>query len=79
FSAAVVYAQELLPNRMGLASGLTLGFAFGAGGIGAGVTGVLIDVVGLEWGLATLSLLPLGAALACLPLKERRVPVLARG
>lgn len=79
FSAAVVYAQELLPSRMGLASGLTLGFAFGAGGIGAGVTGVLIDAVGLEWGMATLSVLPLGAALACLPLKERRVPALARG
>lgn len=79
FSAAVVYAQELLPNRMGLASGLTLGFAFGAGGIGAGVTGVLIDAVGLEWGMASLSLLPLGAALACLPLRERRVPAPARG
>ncbi|HEU5394318.1 MAG TPA: MFS transporter, partial [Candidatus Methylomirabilis sp.] len=79
FSAAVVYAQELLPTRMGLASGLTLGFAFGAGGIGAGVTGVLIDAVGLEWGMASLSLLPLGAALACVPLKERRVPAPATG
>ena len=79
FSAAVVYAQELLPTRVGLASGLTLGFAFGAGGIGAGVTGVLIDAVGLEWGMASLSLLPLGAALACVPLRERRAPALARG
>lgn len=79
FSVAIVYAQELLPARVGLASGLTLGFAFGAGGIGAGVTGVLIDAVGLEWGMASLSLLPLGAALACLPLRERRVPAPARG
>jgi len=79
FSAAVVFAQELLPTRVGLASGLTLGFAFGAGGIGAGVTGVLIDAVGLEWGMASLSLLPLGAALACVPLKERRIPAPATG
>jgi FSR family fosmidomycin resistance protein-like MFS transporter len=74
FPVAIVYAQELLPARIGLASGLTLGFAFGAGGIGAGVTGVLIDAVGMEWGMASLSLLPLGAALACLPLRERRGP-----
>jgi len=74
FSVAVVYAQELLPARVGLASGLTLGFAFGAGGIGAGVTGVLIDAVGLEWGMASVGLLPLGAALACLLLRERRGP-----
>jgi len=79
FSVAIVYAQELLPARVGLASGLTLGFAFGAGGIGAGVTGALIDAVGLEWGMASVSVLPLGAALACLPLRERRVPAPERG
>ena len=79
FSVAIVYAQELLPARVGLASGLTLGFAFGAGGIGAGVTGALIDAVGLEWGMASVSVLPLGAALACLPLRDRRVPAPERG
>ena len=39
FSAIVVYAQELMPGRVGMVSGLFFGFAFGMGGIGAAVLG----------------------------------------
>jgi MFS transporter, FSR family, fosmidomycin resistance protein len=43
FSAILVYAQELVPGRVGMISGLFFGFAFGMGGIGAAVLGVLAD------------------------------------
>ena len=43
FPAIVVYAQELLPGRVGMISGLFFGFAFGMGGIGAAVLGALAD------------------------------------
>ncbi len=48
FSVTVVFAQELLPHHLGLASGLTLGLAFGAGGVGVGLSGVVADAVGLR-------------------------------
>ncbi len=44
FSAILVYAQELLPGRVGMISGLFFGLAFGMGGIGAAVLGHLADV-----------------------------------
>ena len=47
-SVTVVFAQELLPHRIGLASGLTLGLAFGAGGLGVGVSGFMADLLGLQ-------------------------------
>ena len=43
FSAIVVYAQELMPHRIGMVSGLFFGLAFGMGGLGAAVLGVLAD------------------------------------
>jgi MFS transporter, FSR family, fosmidomycin resistance protein len=43
FSAILVYAQELVPGRVGLISGIFFGFAFGMGGIGAAVLGELAD------------------------------------
>ena len=43
FSAILVYAQELLPGKVGMVSGLFFGFAFGMGGIGSAVLGVLAD------------------------------------
>jgi FSR family fosmidomycin resistance protein-like MFS transporter len=43
FSAILVYAQELVPGKVGLISGLFFGFAFGMGGIGAAVLGKLAD------------------------------------
>lgn len=43
FSAILVYAQELMPGRIGMVSGLFFGFAFGMGGLGAAVLGVVAD------------------------------------
>lgn len=48
FSAILVFAQELVPGRTGMISGLFFGFAFGMGGIGAAVLGELADHVGIE-------------------------------
>jgi FSR family fosmidomycin resistance protein-like MFS transporter len=65
FSVTVVFAQELLPQRVGLASGLTLGLAFGAGGLGVAMSGVVADLLGLHTSVWTLVFLPgLGGVLA---------------
>lgn len=47
FSAILVYAQELVPSRVGLVSGLFFGFAFGVAGTGAAVLGWAADAVGI--------------------------------
>jgi FSR family fosmidomycin resistance protein-like MFS transporter len=47
FSAIVVYAQELVPGRVGLISGLFFGVAFGTAGIGAAILGKLADRTGI--------------------------------
>jgi FSR family fosmidomycin resistance protein-like MFS transporter len=47
FPAIVVYAQELVPGRVGAVSGLFFGFAFGMAGLGAAVLGVLADSAGI--------------------------------
>ena len=43
FSAIIVYAQDLMPGRVGMVAGLMFGFAFGIGGLGAAVLGELAD------------------------------------
>jgi FSR family fosmidomycin resistance protein-like MFS transporter len=48
FSAILVYAQELIPGRVGLVAGVFFGFSFGLGGIGAAALGELADRVGLD-------------------------------
>jgi MFS transporter, FSR family, fosmidomycin resistance protein len=48
FSAIVVFAQELVPGRVGTISGLFFGFAFGAGAIGAALLGVLADATSID-------------------------------
>ena len=47
FSAILVFAQELVPHRVGLVSGLFFGFAFGVAGVGAGALGWLADVTSI--------------------------------
>lgn len=47
FSAILVYAQELVPGRIGLISGIFFGFAFGMGGIGAAILGRLADLTSI--------------------------------
>lgn len=48
FSAIVVYAQELLPQKVGMVAGLVFGFAFGIGALGAAALGALADYIGME-------------------------------
>jgi FSR family fosmidomycin resistance protein-like MFS transporter len=47
FSAIVVYAQELIPGKVGMVAGFVFGFAFGVGAIGAAVLGALADSFGI--------------------------------
>jgi FSR family fosmidomycin resistance protein-like MFS transporter len=73
FSAIVVYAQELVPGRVGLISGVFFGFAFGMGGIGAAALGRLADRIGIEGVYAVCAFLPaIGLLAALLPDVDRR-------
>jgi FSR family fosmidomycin resistance protein-like MFS transporter len=68
FSAILVYAQELMPGRIGMVSGLFFGFAFGMGGLGAAVLGVVADHTSIEWVYQICAWLPLiGLLTAFLP------------
>ncbi|MEL0554429.1 MULTISPECIES: MFS transporter [Enterobacteriaceae] len=59
FSAILVYAQELMPGRIGMVSGLFFGFAFGMGGLGAAVLGLLADHTSIELVYKICAFLPL--------------------
>ena len=59
FSAIIVYAQELMPNKTGTVAGLFYGFAFGMGGIGAAALGHLADLRGIEYVYQVCAYLPL--------------------
>ncbi|HBK07859.1 MAG TPA: MFS transporter [Acetobacteraceae bacterium] len=73
FSAIIVYAQELLPGRIGLVAGMMFGFSFGLGGLGAAALGRIADVTGIETVYRVCSFLPLiGLLTALLPNIERR-------
>ncbi|WP_116599623.1 MFS transporter [Primorskyibacter marinus] len=48
FSAIVVFAQELLPQKVGMVSGFVFGFAFGIGALGAAALGALADQIGMQ-------------------------------
>lgn len=66
--AIIVYAQELLPGRIGFVGGLFLGFAFGVSGIGAAALGEIADRTGIEYVFANCAYLPLiGLSAAFLP------------
>src|SRR5260370_839120 len=67
FSAILVYAQELLPGRIGAVSGLFFGFAFGMGGIGAALLGKLVDLTTLNFCYHLSSFLPAIVILPPLP------------
>ena len=73
FSAIVVYAQELMPGRVGMVSGLFFGLAFGMAGIGAAALGELADLTNIEFVYRVCSFLPLiGLLTALLPDIEGR-------
>src|SRR5262249_17800871 len=48
FSAILVYAQELMPGRVGLVAGMFFGFSFGLGGLGAAALGRLAGFTGVQ-------------------------------
>lgn len=59
FSNIVVFAQELVPGRVGMIAGIFFGFAFGMGGIAAAVLGVVADMKGIDFVFQVCSYLPL--------------------
>jgi len=68
FSVIVVYAQELVPGRVGMISGLCFGFAFGMAGLGAAVLGQLADMTSINFVYTVCSFLPaVGLLAAFLP------------
>jgi MFS transporter, FSR family, fosmidomycin resistance protein len=73
FAAIIVYAQELLPGRVGMVAGMMFGFSFGLGGLGAAALGRIADVTGIEAVYQVCSFLPaIGLLTAFLPNIEPR-------
>jgi MFS transporter, FSR family, fosmidomycin resistance protein len=73
FSAILVYAQELLPGKVGLVAGLFFGLAFGMGGLGSAVLGRLADRTSIGFVFQVCAFLPLiGLLTGFLPNIERR-------
>ena len=71
FSAILVYAQELVPGKVGMISGLFFGFAFGMGGLGAAVLGLFADQTSITVVYQTIAYLPLLGIVAILLPRSR--------
>lgn len=68
FSAIIVYAQELVPGKVGMIAGLFFGFAFGMGGLGSALLGKLADYTSITYVFDVCAFLPLlGILTAFLP------------
>jgi FSR family fosmidomycin resistance protein-like MFS transporter len=73
FSAILVYATDLLPGRVGMVAGLFFGLAFGMGGLGAAVLGLVADARGIDFVYGVCAFLPaLGILTALLPDLDRK-------
>lgn len=73
FPAIVVFAQELMPDNVGMVSGLFFGFAFGVGGIGAAALGWAADRIGIEAVYQIVAFMPaFGLLCIFLPRVERQ-------
>ena len=73
FPAIVVFAQELVPGKVGMISGLFFGFSFGMGGLGAAALGWLADTTSIETVYQICAFLPaIGLLTALLPNIERK-------
>lgn len=71
FPAILVYAQELAPGRVGMIAGLFFGFAFGTGGLGAALLGVLADHTSLDFVYRLCSILPaIGILMLAMPKQD---------
>ena len=73
FSVTVVYAQELVPGKIGTMSGLTVGLAFGMGAIGSVGLGYIADWIGLQSMIKWLGVLPLLGLIAFLLPSDKKV------
>ena len=74
FAAILVYAQELVPGKVGTIAGLFFGFAFGLGGLGAALLGQLADLSGIDYVYKVCSFLPaIGILAALLPNLETAI------
>jgi len=72
FSVSVVYAQELMPDKIGLMSGLTVGLAFGMGALGSVIIGILMDNVGIMLTMQIVSFLPILGLVCCFMPNDRK-------
>ena len=83
FPAILVFAQELLPGKVGTVAGLFFGLAFGMAGIGAAVLGKLADAQGIEYVYRVCAFLPLFGLLTVFlpdigrPSREKHAPIIA--
>ena len=75
FSVTVVYAQELVPSKIGTMAGLTVGLAFGMGAIGAVMIGILMDYIGVYTTMIVVSTLPIIGLVALALPKDRKITV----
>lgn len=73
FSVTVVYAQELVPSKIGTMAGLTVGLAFGMGAIGAVVIGILMDSIGVYETMVVVSFLPIIALVGLWLPRDRKI------
>lgn len=72
FSAILIYAQDLMPGKVGLVAGLFFGFSFGLGGLGAAALGEIADMTSLDTVYRIVAFLPLmGLLTAFLPKIEQ--------
>jgi FSR family fosmidomycin resistance protein-like MFS transporter len=78
FTVTIAMAQELLPNNLGIASGLMAGFAIGTGGVGVTILGIVADHFGVPVALKSIMVLPLaGFVMSCFiryPARRRESP-----
>ena len=68
---SVVYAQELVPSKIGTMAGLTVGVAFGMGAIGSVVIGKVMDTMGIRFTMIAVSVLTLLLLIAFLLPRDR--------
>ena len=73
FSAILVYAQELMPHKVGLVSGIFFGFSFGMAGIASATLGKIADVYGIEFVYSICAFLPLLGVVAYFLPKVRTI------
>ncbi|MGI9557954.1 MAG: hypothetical protein ACR2N5_08440, partial [Solirubrobacterales bacterium] len=73
-SVSLVMSQEYLPNHLGLASGVAIGFALGVGAAGAGALGFVADATGIPAIVALLAILPIPAVALALSLPREDEP-----